>query len=367
MLHVLQAEQRCCSTSLLSPPLSCLSLMTARRACFPDSMFWKFVWVHEIFIPLPALCQYAYLFTRFFFFSKYLCRLWIVPPGCLGWRIQRQQWWKCADDQNEGLYLVEPTIASSWQWGWHDQWFHLVDGQLICKVNTEGQSGDEVNVISYVQRFFSQQEGMRGQKLLSLPEGVLQFVIVLSLEFADSIKVWGNIYPFNILLFLCYMLTSSKKTNWMSTCKQIHMLQHVEGINQDSAHMKISNGMQTSEILWEELHLGIALSTHFQFPLLFNANPPTSVFMLKNPGEKGQHTYDSPRNNRHDRYTSNIRNHYSEVTMKQGWFPFQLQVQFGITQGGKTNKRTRIEVTNVGNGKERPGIIAFVFHESYCV
>lgn len=36
----------------------------------------------------------------------------------------------------------------------HDQWLLALHGQLICKVSTEGQTCNEVNVISHVQGGF---------------------------------------------------------------------------------------------------------------------------------------------------------------------------------------------------------------------
>lgn len=47
--------------------------------------------------------------------------------------------------------------------GEYDQWQPALHGQLICKVNTEGQTCNEVNVITHVLEFLSQNNPVGGR------------------------------------------------------------------------------------------------------------------------------------------------------------------------------------------------------------
>ena len=92
------------------------------------SMFWKCVWLHEIFIPLPALWQCAYLFARSFYdtcdrFRGEVeeCWKWFLPRSL--WRGMEEEW-RCKDKRcwsSESRfisYLTGHCIIGATGWTW---------------------------------------------------------------------------------------------------------------------------------------------------------------------------------------------------------------------------------------------------------
>lgn len=110
MLPVLQAELR-----VLQRRFTWTLLFHVCRRWQPErhilaSMFWKCVWLHKIFIFLPAFWQCAYLFIWFFFYHTCKDKRESAPSS-IPHQTQMGDGGECIkirgdDHRNQGLFLI---------------------------------------------------------------------------------------------------------------------------------------------------------------------------------------------------------------------------------------------------------------------